>query len=457
MKFSRFSIRTKLALLLVVALSILAITRGLGLIQLGGYLDRMNGYTLALDTLHQQLQKLQETRLADTRAGKTDTTSQTAYETQVAALQAQLASKRTEWAGVQSRERSIMYSTYASMLLLVFVVGGGIFWLLMATVVRPLRGMARVANVVAAGDLTTDIEVKSADEIGDVMQALREMNDSLSGLIGKIRGVSESLGTSTREILSVSDNLSRQVESQTHFLQSTAGTLRELAGAVTTNADNAGKARELAARARDVAITGGAEVGQAVTTMSGISASSKKIVEIVSIIDGITFQTNILALNAAVEAARAGEQGRGFAVVAAEVRSLAQRSAAAAKEIAALINESVRELQRGGTMVEQAGATMIKMVDGARAVDDIMAKMAADAAQQRSVIEQVRATVDRVDQASAQQALLSNAADAAESMRQQVEELMAAVSVFRLSGAERGGHFSESTQLTALHRQLVVP
>jgi methyl-accepting chemotaxis protein len=429
----RLSIRTKLALLLIVALSILALTRGLGLMQLGGYLDRMNSHALGIDQLHQQLEAFQDSHIADLRAGRSDAASQALYEAKVADLRAQLQTKRGAWDAVQSRERAIMYRTYAAMLLLVFVVGGGIYWLLMATVVRPLQGMAHVANTVAGGDLSTEIEVRTEDEIGKVMQALRDMNGSLGNLIGQIRGVSQSLGGSTEQIASAGASLSRHVEVQTDFLQKTAATMRDLAGAVANNADNAGRARELAASARSVAVKGGEEVGQAVTTMSSISVSSKKIVDIVSIIDSITFQTNILALNAAVEAARAGEQGRGFAVVAAEVRSLAQRSAVAAKEIAVLINESVRALQHGGGIIEQAGATMVEIVQGARAVDEIMAKMAADAARQRQVIEQVRATVDRVDQSGAQQALLANAAEAAESMRQQVGQLMAAVSVFRLT------------------------
>jgi methyl-accepting chemotaxis protein len=427
------SVRTKLALLLVVAMVILAGTRGLGLIQLGGYLDRMNSFTVYIDELHLQLEAAQALHSANVRAGGDVTASQSAQDTQVSALRTQLQAKRAEWNAVQQRERTVMYATYVAMLIVVFIVSGGIFWLLMATVVRPLRGIASVANQVAGGDLTKDIEVKSSDEIGSVMQALRDMNGSLSALIGKIRSTSHSLGASTEQISVAGDSLSRHVEGQTEFLQKTAATLRELAAAVSSNADNAGRARKLAAGAREVAIRGSEEVGQAVDTMINISNSSKKIVDIVSIIDGITFQTNILALNAAVEAARAGEQGRGFAVVAAEVRSLAQRSATAAKEIAGLINASVRELQEGSGMVEKAGSTMTQIVGGARAVDDLMVAMATDAERQRQVIEQVRATVDRVDQGNQQQALLANAAGAAESMRLQVQELIAAVSAFHLS------------------------
>jgi methyl-accepting chemotaxis protein len=319
----------------------------------------------------------------------------------------------------------------------VFVVSGAIYWLLMALVIRPLQGMANVANLVAAGDLTTDVEVKSTDEIGKVMRALSEMNASLGKLIGKIRGISHSIGSSAEQISASGDELSRHVEAQADALQKTAYTMNDLATTVTRNADNAGRARELAAKARDVAIKGGTEVGAAVNTMSNISGSSRKIVDIVSIIDGITFQTNILALNAAVEAARAGEQGRGFGVVAAEVRNLAQRSAVAAKEIAALINESVDQLSRGGDIVAKAGATMTEIVGAARAVDDIMTQIASASAQQRRDIEQVRATVDKIDRTSQQQALLVDAASAAESMQRQAEELIAAVSAFRLRASSQ--------------------
>ena len=426
------SVRAKLALLLVVAMVLLAGTRGLGLIQLGGYLDRMNGYALSIDELHQQLETLQDARIADVGAGRTDGVSQTAHDAKVNELRAALQAKRAEYAQVQQRERSIMYSTYVAMLVLVFVVSGAIYWLLMALVIRPLQGMAKVANKVAAGDLTTDVEVKSNDEIGNVMHALSEMNASLGKLIGKIRGISHSIGSSAEQISATGDELSRHVEAQADALQKTAYTMNDLATTVTRNADNAGRARELAAKARDVAIKGGTEVGAAVNTMSNISGSSRKIVDIVSIIDGITFQTNILALNAAVEAARAGEQGRGFGVVAAEVRNLAQRSAVAAKEIAALINESVDQLSRGGDIVAKAGATMTEIVGAARAVDDIMTEIASASARQRRDIEQVRATVDKIDRTSQQQALLVDADEAVRSMQRQAEELIAAVSAFRL-------------------------
>lgn len=445
--FKRMTVRTKLGLLMVVAMALLAGTRGFGLIQLGSYLDRMNGYTLALDQAHQQLQALQALRIAEVGTGRSDAASQEAHEAKVRILRDELQRRRDAAQAMQARERSAMYATYATMLVLVFVVCGAIYWLLMKTVVRPLQGVARVAHTVAAGDLTTDIRVEARDEIGNVMQALRDMNGSLGALIGKIRSLSQSIGGSTGQIAATSENLTQHFTTQKDILQLTAASLRELAGEVTANADHARRARELAASARDVAIKGGSEVGAAVDTMSRISNSSQKIVDIVSIIDGITFQTNILALNAAVEAARAGEQGRGFAVVAAEVRSLARRSAGAAREIATLINESVHELRQGSVKVETAGATMTQIVKGARAVDEIMAQIASASAQHRQVIEQVRATVDRIDQTSRQQTLLAQAADAAESMRRQAQELIAAVSVFRLAGTAADGNVAPLPRL----------
>ena len=432
MKLSQISIRAKLGLLMVIAMVLLAGTRGYGLLQLGAYLDRMSGYTRAIDESHQKLQGILDARIADLAGGRSDPAAQEAHDKRVLALRAELQARRGAADAAQHEERSIMRATYVSMLVLVFVVCGAIYWLLMRYVVRPMQGMAEVANRVAAGDLTTAIAVTSHDEIGKVMQSLRDMNDGLAALIGKIRNVSHSISGSTTRIAAASNSLTHHVSAHTQFLHETAGSMRELADAVGGNAASAERARELAASARDVAIKGGAEVDEMVNAMKRVSASSQKIVDIVSIIDAITFQTNILALNAAVEAARAGEQGRGFAVVAAEVRSLAQRSAAAAREIAALIDESVRDARHGGSLAEKAGVTMTQIVKGARAVDEIMAQLAAASAAQQEVIERVRQTVGRIDQTGEQQELLAHAVEATESMRRQSQELIAAVSVFRM-------------------------
>ncbi len=428
MSLKNLTVQAKLATLLVVAMILLAGTRGIGLVQLGGYLDRMNSFARNIDELHLQLEAAQERKLGDAA-------NSAIHDASIEDLRTRLQTKRDEMTQVHERERVLMYGTYAAMLVLVLVVSGAIYWLLMALVIRPLQGMAKVANVVAGGDLSTEIEVKSGDEIGNVMGALREMNINLGTLIGKIRGISQSIGVSTQEFSAASGDLSQHVEAQSAALQKTASTMRQLATTVSHNAENAGHARELAVRARDVATKGGTEVGAAVNTMSNIRGSSQKIVDIVSIMDGITFQTNILALNAAVEAARAGEQGRGFAVVAAEVRNLAQRSSVAAQEIAALINTSVNELRQGGDLVEKAGATMTEIVVAARAVDDIMADIASASLQQRREIEQVRGAIDKIDHTSQQQALLIHAAQAAESMQQQSEQLIEAVSAFRLRGS----------------------
>lgn len=429
MRPKNLTVQAKLAMLLVAAMILLAGTRGIGLIQLGGYLDRMNSFAGNLDELHLQLEAAQERRLGDAA-------NSSMHNESIKDLRIRLQAKRDEMKQVYDRERRLMYGTYTAMLVLVFVVSGGIYWLLMGLVIRPLQGMAKVANVVAAGDLSTQITVKSADEIGEVMSALREMNTNLGTLIGKIRNISQSIGASTQAISSTSGDLSQHVEAQSAALQKTASTMGQLATTVSHNAENAGRARELAAKARDVAIKGGEEVGAAVKTMANLRGSSQKIGDIVSIIDGITFQTNILALNAAVEAARAGEQGRGFGVVAAEVRNLAQRSSAAAKEIATLINASVNDLRNGGDIVEKAGATMTEIVDAARAVDNIMADIASASLQQRHEIEQVSGAIERIDQSSQQQALLVHAAQAAESMQRQAERLIEAVSAFRLGSTE---------------------
>lgn len=236
-------IRTKLILLLVTAMTLLAGTRGVGLIQLGAFLDRFQGYTASLDEVHLQIEAAQASHIAELRAGRGNAASEATHEATIRDLRGVLQAKHHQADATQQRERSLMYVTYVIMLVLVFVVCGSIYWLLMKTIVRPLQGMAAIANRVAAGDLTRDIEVRNRDEIGMVMQALRDMTGGLGILIGKIRGVSQSLGGSTEQIASASASLSAHVQVQTDFLQKTAATLRELAAAVNNNADNATRAR----------------------------------------------------------------------------------------------------------------------------------------------------------------------------------------------------------------------
>ena len=311
--------------------------------------------------------------------------------------------------------------------------------LLIRSITRPLAKAVNLANTVASGDLTSKIEVKSKDETGRMMQALKDMNNSLSVIVSQVRASVESIITSTKEMAEGNSNLSQRIEKQASSLQETASSMEQLTATVKQNADNARQANQLATNASDVALKGGEVVGEVVQTMVSISASSKKIVDIISVIEGIAFQTNILALNAAVEAARAGEQGRGFAVVAGEVRNLAQRSSAAAKEIKALIGDSVDRVNAGSKLVDKAGATMSEIVGAVKRVTDIMSEIAAASNEQSSGIEQVNLAITQMDEVTQQNAaLVEQAAAAAEAMEEQARSLMEAVSVFKLDTTSGG-------------------
>jgi methyl-accepting chemotaxis protein len=269
------------------------------------------------------------------------------------------------------------------------------------------------------------------------MQALRDMNGSLVQIVDKVRKGTDTIAMASSEIATGNLDLSTRTEQQASSLEETASSMEELTATVRQNADNARQANQLAATASSVAIKGGSVVSQVVDTMESINASSKKIVDIISVIDGIAFQTNILALNAAVEAARAGEQGKGFAVVASEVRSLAQRSAGAAKEIKALIDDSVGKVGVGSKLVNEAGATMEDIVASIKRVNDIMAEIRAASDEQSSGIEQVNHAITQMDQTTQQNAsLVEQAAAAAESMQDQARHLVQVVSVFKVDGAQ---------------------
>jgi methyl-accepting chemotaxis protein len=295
---------------------------------------------------------------------------------------------------------------------------------------------AAMARSVAQGDLSVRVPVAAGDR-SSIMAAMGQMSEALAGIVTQVRSSSESIATGSSEIAQGNNDLSARTEAQAIALEETAASMEELSSTVRQNADNARQANELALGASGVAIKGGAVVGQVVDTMKGINESSRKIADIISVIDGIAFQTNILALNAAVEAARAGEQGRGFAVVASEVRSLAGRSADAAKEIKALITASVERVEQGTALVDQAGATMSEVVGAIKRVTDIMGEISNASAEQNAGVAQVGAAVSQMDQATQQNAaLVEESAAAAESLNAQAQQLVQAVAVFKLAHRE---------------------
>jgi methyl-accepting chemotaxis protein len=311
--------------------------------------------------------------------------------------------------------------------------------LIVRSVSRPLKDAIQIAEHVADGDLTSRIEVTSGDETGQLLQALKDMNESLSRIVSEVRDSTDSISTASQEISAGNSDLSQRTEEQASSLEETASSMEELTATVKQNAENAKHANQLAVNASDIAIKGGQVVNEVVQTMASISTSSKKIADIISVIEGIAFQTNILALNAAVEAARAGEQGRGFAVVAAEVRNLAQRSAAAAKEITTLIAVSVDKVDAGTKQVDQAGATMSEIVSAVKRVTDIMAEISAASAEQSAGIEQVNQAIVQMDGTTQQNAaLVEEASAAAEAMQGQANELYEAVSAFKVTGGKEG-------------------
>jgi methyl-accepting chemotaxis protein len=317
------------------------------------------------------------------------------------------------------------------------VLGSVLAWWLTLGITRPLGRAVQVAEMVANGDLGSRIDVSSKDETGQLMQALKNMNDSLATVVGQVRQGTDTIATASSQIAAGNMDLSSRTEEQASSLEETAASMEELTSTVKQNADNARLANQLAESASGVAVKGGQVVAQVVHTMSAINSSSKKIVDIIGVIDGIAFQTNILALNAAVEAARAGEQGRGFAVVAAEVRNLAQRSAAAAKEIKTLIGDSVDKVEEGSKQVAEAGKTMDEIVGSVKRVTDIMAEITVASREQTSGIEQISQTITQMDQVTQQNAaLVEEAAAAAASLQEQASGLSQVVSVFKLDQAQ---------------------
>jgi methyl-accepting chemotaxis protein len=337
----------------------------------------------------------------------------------------------------QAHDRSVSIRNFAIVAVTVgLALAAWLSFSLIRAIVRPLDEAVKLARAVAEGDLTQNIDVHSADEIGQLMQALKDMNDSLVRVVGQVRSGTDTVATASSQIAAGNLDLSSRTEQQASSLEETASSMEELTSTVKQNAENARQANQLVVSTADIAVKGGQVVEQVVDTMASIKDSSRKIADIIGVIDGIAFQTNILALNAAVEAARAGEQGRGFAVVASEVRNLAQRSASAAKEIKSLIEDSVGKVDAGGQLVDEAGKTMGEIVTSVKRVTDIMSEIAAASQEQSSGIEQVNQAITQMDQVTQQNAaLVEEAAAAAESLQDQAGKLTEVVSVFKLEGS----------------------
>jgi methyl-accepting chemotaxis protein len=332
-------------------------------------------------------------------------------------------------------EHQAVYFVLAA-LLVGLVVAALLASLFVRSITVPVREAVAIARAVADGTLQTHVPVHGSNELGQLMQSLFDMNQSLTQVVSSVRRGSEGVATASAEIAQGNNDLSARTESQASALQETASSMDQLGAAVRHNAESAQQANQLALNASTVAVRGGEVVGRVVETMRGINDSSRRISDIISVIDGIAFQTNILALNAAVEAARAGEQGRGFAVVASEVRSLAGRSAEAAKEITALISASVQRVEQGTALVDQAGATMTEVVGAIRRVTDIMGEISAATQEQSFGVAQVGDAVNQMDQTTQQNAaLVEQMAAAASSLNSQAQDLVSTVDVFRLASS----------------------
>ena len=321
----------------------------------------------------------------------------------------------------------------AAVVIAAVLAGAFLGWRITRSVKKPIDSAIRVAERIAEGDLTSTVEVTSQDEIGRLLMAISAMQDRLRALVGEIGGAAQNIRNASGEVASGNADLSQRTELASSNLQQTAGAMHQLSGTVRQSADAAATANQLAASASSTATRGGDVVQQVVSTMDEINASSKKIADIIGVIDGIAFQTNILALNAAVEAARAGEQGRGFAVVAGEVRSLAQRSAEAAKQVKSLVGTSIDKVETGASLVREAGTTMQEIVASVHRVSDIIGEIAAAATEQSSGIHEVNTAVTDLDAVTQQNAaLVEQSAAAADSLREQSTRLAEMVSTFRL-------------------------
>jgi methyl-accepting chemotaxis protein len=360
--------------------------------------------------------------------GKDREAANTLNELRTALSKSESAAADAAVAGARNATRIAL----AVMIFITVIAVLGSVWL-SRQIVAALHQAVGLADKVARGDLSSSVAAQGNDEIADLLRSLSTMRENLVDLVAKVRQGSESVANASSEIASGNNDLSARTEQQAAALQQTASSMAQLGSTVNNSADNARKASQLATNASSVAVRGGEVVGQVVETMKGINESSRKISDIISVIDGIAFQTNILALNAAVEAARAGEQGRGFAVVASEVRALAGRSAEAAKEIKSLIGASVERVEYGSALVDQAGSTMNEVVAAIRHVTDIVGEISAAGSEQSSGVAQVGQAVNQIDQATQQNAaLVEEMAAAASGLKGQAMDLVDAVSAFKL-------------------------
>jgi methyl-accepting chemotaxis protein len=358
-----------------------------------------------------------------------------AYDQAASAVIASLQKRAEERQAATQSQISMMVGLIAAGIAIAFVVVIAIRFALRGLIVKPLEDAIAHFERIAGGDLTQPVNVFSTNEIGRLFGGIKRMQDAVTTMVQAVHRGTESIDVGAREISTGNTDLSQRTEEQAASLQETASSMEQLTGTVRQNAENARQASQLAVNASDIATQGGEVVGQVVSTMQDIAASSGKVVDIIGTIEGIAFQTNILALNAAVEAARAGEQGRGFAVVAGEVRSLAQRSASAAKEIKQLIGDSAEKVESGSALVARAGSTMDEIVQAVRRVTDIMGEISAASDEQSTGIEQVNRAVGQMDSVTQQNAaLVEQAAAAAASLEEQTRQMKAIVSEWRVAG-----------------------
>ncbi|MGU7813588.1 methyl-accepting chemotaxis protein [Burkholderia sp. AW49-1] len=358
-----------------------------------------------------------------------------AFDQTAAAVIASLQKRAEERQAATQSQISLMVVLIAAGIAIAFVVVIAIRFAMRGLIVKPLEDAIAHFERIAGGDLTQPVNVSSTNEIGRLFGGIKRMQDAVTTMVQAVHRGTESIDVGAREISTGNTDLSQRTEEQAASLQETASSMEQLTGTVRQNAENARQASQLAVNASDIATQGGDVVGQVVSTMQDIAASSGKVVDIIGTIEGIAFQTNILALNAAVEAARAGEQGRGFAVVAGEVRSLAQRSASAAKEIKQLIGDSAEKVESGSALVARAGSTMDEIVQAVRRVTDIMGEISAASDEQSTGIEQVNRAVGQMDSVTQQNAaLVEQAAAAAASLEEQTRQMKAVVSEWRVAG-----------------------